>query len=112
MAYKITILIGITWHGIRISIIVKHGGGREMKKVYIVRGSEDGTLGAYSNFKAAYNRAVEYFTNCGIEDKPDIEVSYGVALKKLKKYTFRGVTITAKNRWFEVEIECFPLESK
>ncbi len=31
-----------------------------MKKVYLVHGSEDGTLGIYSNVKNAYARAVGY----------------------------------------------------
>lgn len=33
-----------------------------MKRVYIVRGSEDGTLGVYSNQKAALQHAISY---CG-----------------------------------------------
>tara|TARA_R110002020_G_scaffold389229_1_gene599814 strand:- start:235 stop:504 length:270 start_codon:yes stop_codon:yes gene_type:complete len=30
------------------------------KKMYIVRGSEDGTLGVYSNLKRAYAKAIKY----------------------------------------------------
>lgn len=34
-----------------------------MKSVYIVRGSEDGTLGAYSSLKKAYAAACRYVVN-------------------------------------------------
>ena len=33
------------------------------RKVYIVRGSEDGNLGVYSNFRRAYKSAFEYEEN-------------------------------------------------
>ena len=36
-----------------------------MKRVYIVRGSEDGTLGVYSNQKAALQHAISYCGGAG-----------------------------------------------
>lgn len=47
-----------------------------MKKVYIVKGSEDGNLGVYSTFKKAYERAKEYVSSQGT-----IKQSYQTALK-------------------------------
>lgn len=34
-----------------------------MKKIYVVRGSEDGNIGVYSNMKLAYNKASSYVKN-------------------------------------------------
>ena len=35
------------------------------KKIYVVRGSEDGNLGAYSNAKRAHARALDYLNQNG-----------------------------------------------
>ena len=38
------------------------------KKIYVVRGSEDGNLGAYSNVKRAHAKALEYLNQNGPVD--------------------------------------------
>ena len=44
-----------------------------MKKIYIVRGSEDGNIGAFSSLILAYNRAITYVS--GVEGRePNIDV--------------------------------------
>lgn len=55
----------------------------EDKKMYIVTGSHDGTIGVYSNVKYAYQKCEEYLCN------NEIKTSYNQALKKCKKgYAF------------------------
>jgi len=50
----------------------------KFQKVYVVRGSEDGTLGVFGNFKAAHSCAVNYLTQWS----PDAKcTSYKEALK-------------------------------
>lgn len=63
------------------------------KKVYIVRGSEDGNLGVYSNFKRAYQEAVNYVTNDG-EWNLELNKTYSQAVKD--KYL---VNIHEKGNW-------------
>jgi len=52
-----------------------------MRKVYLVHGSEDGTLGIYSNVKNAYARAVGY-GECS--DGRKVE-SYAKVCKRLRQ---------------------------
>ena len=53
-----------------------------MKKVYLVHGSEDGTLGIYSNVKNAYARAVGYRDE-GDDSKVE---SYAKVCKRLRLF--------------------------
>lgn len=72
-----------------------------MKKAYIVRGSEDGNLGVYSNFKKAYAAALEYSCD-GNSSK--VNLTYSQAVKN--KYI---VTINDINKPYygTAEIEQF-----
>ena len=83
------------------------------KKVYAVRGSEDGALGIYSNFKAAYERACQYIKASDEEKEIKIDQTYKQALHEVKKLEYGRVDITSKDTWFDgAEIECWPLLSK
>ena len=58
------------------------------KRMYIVRGSEDGNLGVYSNVKNAYERAITYIKIdeeriVTLKDKP---VTYAKVVKALKSF--------------------------
>lgn len=52
------------------------------KKVYIVRGSEDGNLGVYSNMKRAYERAVRYISE---KDANECELNRALGLINYQK---------------------------
>lgn len=59
-----------------------------MKKVYVVRGSEDGNLGVYSNFKRAYAEALSYSCN---GDVSKANLTYSQALKNKNIVTIYDV---------------------
>ncbi len=76
-----------------------------MKKIYLVRGSEDGNLGVYSTMKLAYEEAVKYIKG-GEDHTPSI--SYSRVTKLFKEY--RTVTIERiETNFGSVDIECFYL---
>jgi hypothetical protein len=62
-----------------------------MKKIFIVRGSEDGNLGVYSNVKLAYERSCDYLDQC--EEQPSL--TYNQVCKEVKGW---GCTIYSKGR--------------
>ena len=53
------------------------------KRVYTVRGSEDGNLGVYTNFKLAHKKAIEYLGSTKIQDGLE---KYSKALAEVRKY--------------------------
>ena len=64
------------------------------KSIYIVRGSEDGFLGAYSNKKSAYEKAKQYMENSYTFEKGDkLDVTYSKLCSQLKKYTSKEVDV-------------------
>lgn len=75
-----------------------------MKKVYLVHGSEDGTLGIFSNIKKAYERAVQY----GDDDTSDSRKveSYAHVCKRLRKGHYAYVV---ESNYIESQIEMFYL---
>lgn len=76
-----------------------------MKKVYLVRGSEDGNLGIYSNFKAAYEAGKAYQGN------KQYTLSYSQALKEIRESKL--VYLDDNRELFgHAYIEAFDLESK
>jgi hypothetical protein len=54
----------------------------EDKKIYIVRGSEDGNLGVFSNLKRAYEVAIQY----GNWDTTNKYKSYSKVCKEFKEH--------------------------
>ena len=52
------------------------------KKVIVLRGSEDGNIGVYSNFKAAHKAAVRYLTVNDSQKIADGMKSYSKASKE------------------------------
>ena len=90
-----------------------------MKKIYIVRGSEDGNIGAYSNIKRAFARAMDYMNQNGLvkttvmfmqDTNPptgkEAPASYANVCKKL---TDIGLVTIESNDRASVEIELFYL---
>ena len=77
-----------------------------MKKVYIVRGSEDGNLAVTSNIKAAYRIASEYIKQCD----GDVN-SYSQVCKGLNACGFAAVAVDSVH-FGTAEIERHILESK
>tara|TARA_R110000803_G_scaffold20245_2_gene52387 strand:+ start:291 stop:518 length:228 start_codon:yes stop_codon:yes gene_type:complete len=73
-----------------------------MKKVYLVHGSEDGTIGIYSNVKKAYAQAVAYGEWC---DGRKVD-SYAKVCKSLKK---SGHADVVTSDYAESRIEMFYL---
>lgn len=71
------------------------------KKVYTVKGSEDGILAVASNIKAAYGVAARYG-----DGSPSM--SYTQVVRELK---IHGL-VYFENGWTSVEIEMFYLKSK
>ena len=53
------------------------------KKVIVLRGSEDGNIGVYSNFKAAHKAAVNYLTQ---NNYAKIENGLGSYSKAVKEF--------------------------
>ena len=60
------------------------------KKIYIVKGSEDGNIGVYSNFKKAYEKAVKYIKMGGSQE-PKIEYISKSGDLKVKPSTYQGL---------------------
>lgn len=59
------------------------------KKMFVVFGSEDGTIGVYSNMKLAYQKSLSYLLqNADVDDIhiDDKKLSYQNAVKQLSKY--------------------------
>ena len=52
------------------------------KKMYVVRGSEDGNIGVFSNLKKAYEVAIQY----GDWDKTNKYKSYSKICKEFKEH--------------------------
>ena len=77
-----------------------------MKKVYTVKGNHDGNIGVFSNFKAAYNCAVEYATR---HDNQKVQ-AYAAAAKEMKETEI--VTIGADWQSASAEIEMFFLQAE
>ena len=75
-----------------------------MKKVYKVHGSEDGTLGIFSNVKRAYERAIQYGDN-EASDERKVE-SYAKVCKALKQSHYAYVV---ESSYAECQIEMFYL---
>lgn len=58
-----------------------------MKKVYVIKGSEDGILGVTSNKKAAFRIASEYLTNpnaANADENKKLIMTYSQFCKELK----------------------------
>lgn len=74
------------------------------KKVYIVRGSEDGNIGVYTNIKKAYEAAAGYIGgSCDTKDKTP-QQSYASVCKEFKR-GFGYVRIEPKSGWTSASIE-------
>lgn len=52
------------------------------KKILVVRGSHDGIIGVYTNFKLAHKKAMQYMRNENVHDGLD---SYSKAIKQYKR---------------------------
>jgi len=72
------------------------------KKVYVVRGSEDGNIGVFTNKKKAYQCAFGYassfgeeevFIRAGWKNYEKVKASYTNACKEISKYECGGVSI-------------------
>lgn len=75
-----------------------------MKKVYLVHGSEDGTLGIYTNVKLAYAQAIAYGEWC---DGRKVE-SYAKVCKKLRESHYAYVV---ESSYATSQIQMFYLNS-
>tara|TARA_R110002020_G_scaffold436005_1_gene646209 strand:- start:56 stop:289 length:234 start_codon:yes stop_codon:yes gene_type:complete len=75
-----------------------------MKKVYKVHGSEDGTLGIFSNVKRAYERAIQYGEDV-VDSNRKVE-SYAKVCKALKQSHYAYVV---ESSYAESQIEMFYL---
>tara|TARA_R110002020_G_scaffold73207_7_gene187726 strand:+ start:3920 stop:4153 length:234 start_codon:yes stop_codon:yes gene_type:complete len=75
-----------------------------MKKLYLVHGSEDGTLGIFSNVKRAYERAIQYGDDVASSDRK-VE-SYAKVCKALKRSYLAYVV---ESSYAESQIEMFYL---
>lgn len=78
------------------------------RQVYVVKGSEDGNLGVFSNIKLAWARCEKYL-NCDIGVGP-IDGSYGRAIKRLQAIgVFTAYRDTDGGRQICATIECHNL---
>ena len=77
------------------------------KIVYILRSSEDGILGVFTNKKLAYNDALDYLKN----SNSTIEKSYSQVCKRFKGTIMNSIYVVADNR-LQLEIEQYPLNNK
>lgn len=75
------------------------------KQVIIVRGSEDGNLGVFTNVKAAYAKAIHYLTH-GQPTMP-VNGSYGEACKEISRIGYYALTM----KQTEVTLETFYLNN-
>ena len=71
---------------------IQSGKDDDMANVYIVRGSEDGIIGAYSNKKAAMDHAKDYA---------------GGVVDEIKDY---GHSITVWGEYAYAEVDIWPVE--
>jgi hypothetical protein len=69
-----------------------------MKKVYLVRGSEDGVLGIYTNIKRAYEVAGSYGEHFDIEP-----LSYAKTCKHLRQH-LRAVVVNSHDLSSVIEV--------
>jgi len=75
----------------------------EDKKVFVVRGSEDGNLGVFSNKKLAFECAMHYMNNCDYKTK-----SYSKVCKELNEDWYCIIT----DGFIVAQIECFWLNNQ
>jgi len=68
------------------------------KKMYIVRGSEDGNLGVYSNFKLAYQAAENYAITENEDGLAYLEV-WADTKKTALKYVVSNYARAQKNKY-------------
>lgn len=75
------------------------------KNVYVVRGSEDGILGVYTNKKLAYENAVSYLTQ---NDKASDLTITKIKKDKDGQYTSKKIPATYQNviNVFKTNIHC------
>lgn len=71
------------------------------RKVYIIRGSEDGTVAVVTSAKRALKRAEKYLLQCG----PVKEYSTHVAMADLRKYNH--MTLDAADGYATCDVEAF-----
>jgi hypothetical protein len=64
------------------------------KKVFIVRGSEDGNLGVYSNVKRAWARCERYLTQNGEQ----VEGSYAAARRAIADHGWYDAHVKGNQR--------------
>ena len=92
-------------------LIYFHSINREAmsnKRVYVVRGNQDGNIGAYSNVKKAYEKAHEYVSLSWAAHK-GIEGSYSAACKSLRQEGRAIYTVSTKGWEIEADIESYIL---
>jgi len=75
----------------------------EDKKMYVVRGSEDGNLGVFSNKKLAFECAMNYMNNYDYKTK-----SYSKVCKELNEDWYCNIT----DGFIVAQIKCFWLNNQ
>lgn len=83
----------------------------EDKKMYIVRGSEDGSLGVFSNIKLAYECAVAYVAD-DVEQGTEKLVTYSSITKAFKEGYFCREVRDCPWGNINAEIQQFNLNNK
>lgn len=101
----------MSFHRVILVLLTGKTKGDNMKKVYLVRGSEDGTLGIYSNFKAAYEAGKAY-QESGPNGERQYTLTYSKALKVIRESNLVHLDDYRHTYYAHAIIESFDLESK
>jgi len=75
------------------------------KKVIVLRGSEDGNIGVYSNFKAAHKAAVKYLSHNFTSKIQNGMGSYPKAVKEFKKRNWLMIESFDSEDFYTVTVE-------